>query len=88
MYIANIRISFLFAVTLKILSLLLDGGADVNAVDDHKRTPMHLAVNLNPGHMDSSFDVEILLMKHGASLNMRDIRGRLPLHYVFVKRKR
>ncbi|XP_041358942.1 poly [ADP-ribose] polymerase tankyrase-like [Gigantopelta aegis] len=73
--------------TMKMLSILVDGGATVNMVDDHKRTPLHLAVNLNPGHMDSNFDIEIFLMKHQANLNLLDIRGRLPLHYVFVKRK-
>lgn len=46
---------------------------------------MHLAVNSRRGGTDASYDLEDLLLKCGAKTNICDHRGRIPLHYAFVK---
>lgn len=46
---------------------------------------MHLAVNFRAGETDTSYDVEDLLIESKAKLNIRDHRGRIPLHMAFVK---
>ena len=49
------------------------------------RTPLHLAVNSREGGTDVHFDVEDHLLRSGAKTDIRDIRGRIALHYAFVK---
>lgn len=36
---------------------------------------------------DATFETEQLLIDHGININLRDCRGRVPLHYAFVKLK-
>ncbi|XP_071081128.1 poly [ADP-ribose] polymerase tankyrase-like [Haliotis cracherodii] len=64
---------------------LVSAGANVNAVDNHKRTVFHLAINSNNGSSDTSTDLEEYLLEKGADVFAKDIRERLPLHYAFVK---
>ena len=64
---------------------LTRNGADVNAVNSKQRTSLHMAVNANSGASNSSTDLEELLLDNGANVLAKDVRGRLPLHYAFVK---
>jgi len=70
---------------LAVAGILLSGGANVNACDDHQRTPLHWAVNVNTGGANSSTAMEQLLLDHGANPLAVDCRQRLPIHYIFVK---
>ena len=65
--------------------MVLDAGANVNMTNGKKRTPLHLAVNANHGGADASSELPEFLIEKGADVFALDIRGRLPLHYVFVK---
>jgi len=71
--------------TLSAGNLLIQAGANVNACNGKKRTPLHFAVNSNMGGANSSTAMEQLLLDNGADIMAVDCRGRLPLHYVFVK---
>jgi ankyrin repeat protein len=62
-----------------ITELLLDLGANVNAVDIDKRTPLHGAIDNFPGKV--SFPIERLIAK-GANVNAVDKNGVSLLHYV------
>nr|XP_042896391.1 poly [ADP-ribose] polymerase tankyrase isoform X4 [Parasteatoda tepidariorum] len=64
---------------------LLTAGADVNAVNDKQRTPLHLSVNASFSDSDSSYAIEECLLGFGARLDALDCRHRIPLHYAFVK---
>jgi ankyrin repeat protein len=60
---------------------LLDGGADVNAVDERGHSPLHAAAQYGFDHNDSLrarrlFDV---LLKRGADVGMADKEGKTPL---------
>lgn len=44
-----------------------------------------MAVNSRRGGTDCSFDVEDFLLKSGAKTDIQDHRGRIALHYAFVK---
>lgn len=77
-----------FPGTLKMMNMLLSHGADVNVLNKTLRTPLHLAVDYNQGNMNDNFDLVLALMNKGADLTIKDVRGRIPLHYVFVKRGR
>ncbi|GFR16104.1 poly polymerase tankyrase [Trichonephila clavata] len=64
---------------------LLTAGADVNAVNDKKRTPLHLSVDASKSDSDSSYAIEECLLGFGARLDAKDCHARIPLHYAFVK---
>jgi len=53
--------------------------------DNMQRMSLHHAVNVAETSADASFDLEQLLLDHGSEVNMRDVRGRTPLHYAFTK---
>jgi ankyrin repeat protein len=36
---------------------------------------------------DATFETEQVLIDHGININLRDSKGRVPLHYAFVKIK-
>lgn len=61
-----------------ILAILIDNGADVNAVNKAGDTPLHLAVK-----MDSDALVKILIER--ASVNEKNTWGETPLH-IFSKK--
>eukprot|EP01080_Neovahlkampfia_damariscottae_P004185 gene4185-7495_t len=62
----------------KIVEYLIDKGCDPNAVDQSKRTPLHLSSN------SGSEEITILLLGSGAKLNLKDAFGYTPL-YLAVK---
>ncbi|XP_013405621.1 tankyrase-like protein isoform X2 [Lingula anatina] len=64
---------------------LLDIGLDINVKNSHQRNILHLAVNLSTDSADEPRDLEMLLIERGVDVFASDIRGRLPLHYAFVK---
>ena len=59
----------------------LEFGPDVNSQYENE-TPLQIALNNTSGGYLTSVDVDImlLLLKHGANPNIRDWRGRTPLH--------
>ena len=72
-------------VGVKIMTCLLEAGADVNAVDAEKKSALHLSVDSNSGSSDSSTDYEELLINKGANIFHKCNSGRMPIHYVFKK---
>lgn len=68
-----------------VLKDLLDVGADINARNALKRTPLHLAVNAHSGKADGSSQVVEFLLDHGADPLAQDSTGSIPLHIAFSK---
>lgn len=54
-------------------------GADVNALDNEQQTPLHLAVR-PATHVEP--ELVKTLIRRGADLELRDVRGNLPLHHL------
>ena len=59
----------------KIVQLLVDSGAPINAADEKGETPLHYAL---PGLLDKA--VVDVLIKNGADVNARNAEGQTPLH--------
>lgn len=59
----------------------------MNIQDHNLRTPLHHAVNMAGISADGSFEVEDLLLSHGADINALDKFGRTPIHYALLKFK-
>lgn len=59
---------------------LLSQGADVNAENNMRKTPLHLAALKNKD--DSHFKVAEALLKNGADVNAKDDRQRTPIFYL------
>jgi len=63
-----------------IVALLLKFGADVDALDDDSMTPLLLVFQYNLGdHIRITKTAQVLL-KHGASVHVRNKNGQMPLH--------
>lgn len=65
----------------EIAHLLIESGADVNAVDSSKRTPLHLCVERDLP------DLVAPLRKAGAAPDERDSTGWTPLHHAGAKNR-
>ncbi|XP_058801041.1 ankyrin-1-like [Phymastichus coffea] len=71
----------------KVIKLLLKNGADINAVDQKGRTPLHIACQVYEELFFfsetlgscSSFKIVKLLSENGSDLNARDSNGNTPL---------
>ena len=59
------------------LTLLLEAGADANAPNRSRRTPLHFAAEAENANQVAAVE---LLVHHGAELNAQDRKGRTPLH--------
>ena len=64
---------------LSLTKILLEHGADVNALDNHKQTPINLAI------IEGNFDeqkIEVIkkLLQNGANVNLKDSDGYITLH--------
>lgn len=66
---------------------LVKFGANINLEDNKGRNLLHIAINMSSATADATFETEQLLLDLGVELNKRDCRGRVPLHYAFVKLK-
>lgn len=71
--------------SLRALSLLLAGGANVNVTDEQRRTPLHAACGTchdrsKNGDSNSAKECVELLLSSGALENVRDTMGQTPLH--------
>jgi ankyrin repeat protein len=60
----------------EVMTMLLDAGADINAVDDRRRTACHLAIGFN------EFDALKFLVERGANLGVVDSGGHSLLAFV------
>ena len=59
---------------LEIIRMLLDAGADINALNGGKSTPLALAT------ASGDADIVRVLLEHGADANLADAEGKAPLH--------
>jgi len=76
----------------KYVELLLKNGADVNAIDIDKKTPLHILVDRSEFYPLKSIYPEEeakniankfeLLMEYNADISLKDINGRTPLQYA------
>lgn len=69
----------------EIVTILLESGANVEARNARLRTPLHLICNADSGETDVSTETLEYLLLRNADPYVKDCRGRLPLHYAFVK---
>jgi ankyrin repeat protein len=46
---------------------------------------LHWAINFSDSGSNASFELEAILIEHGAEINTSDNFGRTPLHYPFIK---
>lgn len=64
------------------LTLLLDGGLEVNARDAEGNTPLHRWANLsNEKSSDDLIQIGNKLVLHGGAVNARNDKGETPLHF-------
>ena len=71
--------------TLDLVKDLIEAGADINASDNSKRTPLHYLVNESSGSYDALTEVAELMLKNGANPCAIDEMGRMPIFYAFCK---
>ncbi|KAG8674122.1 hypothetical protein FPOAC1_000085 [Fusarium poae] len=72
---------------LRICTLLLEHGANVNALDDRFQTPLHLLLGSRESDVPIGPLLQILLSDE-AEINIKDIRGNSPLHLACKKQDR
>ena len=65
--------------------LLENFKANPNKKDDKMRNVLHIAINNSSPKIDSTSEIETLLLEWGCDVNSRDSRGKTPLHYAFIK---
>ena len=70
----------LFTATPKPPAPLLSKGADVNAKDQYKKTPLHLAACY--GHTETAR----VFVEQGANVNAKDSKGNKPFDLVHANR--
>uniref|UniRef100_A0A914XND2 Uncharacterized protein n=1 Tax=Plectus sambesii TaxID=2011161 RepID=A0A914XND2_9BILA len=77
--------------TATVMEILVKGGAQFT-LNKWKRSPLHIAINADDGAADGTTEPIEWLIENGGDKNNtngriyeKDIRGRLPLHYAFVK---
>ncbi|CAF3379069.1 unnamed protein product [Rotaria sp. Silwood1] len=58
----------------------------LNSPGKSERTPLHIAVYHNTGAIDSTTDVEEILIDNGSDLFIKDKIGNIPLHNVFINK--
>ncbi|KAH9061940.1 ankyrin repeat-containing domain protein [Lactarius vividus] len=71
----------------KIVRLLLDCGAKVDAVDDWGETPLHDVSKGEYDHEEVGVDVARVLLEHGANVNIKSRSGKTPLDLVSRRRR-
>jgi ankyrin repeat protein len=64
---------------------LIENGADPLMKDLKKRNLLHIAHNHSPNSSNADLKIEKMLIAENVGMNDKDIRGRTPLHYLFVK---
>jgi hypothetical protein len=57
-------------------------GANVNALDQRRRSPLHAAMSLEMFMGSENFEVVRFLVDHGADLTLHDDEGFTPVHYA------
>eukprot|EP00095_Tigriopus_kingsejongensis_P005843 maker-scaffold697_size109876-snap-gene-0.23 protein:Tk05843 transcript:maker-scaffold697_size109876-snap-gene-0.23-mRNA-1 annotation:"poly(adp-ribose) polymerase pme-5-like" len=71
---------------LAILRSLISVGVDVGYQEPQTlRNALHLAINSSSDSEDQALDLEMALLRSKIDVQAKDIRGRFPLHYAFVK---
>lgn len=76
-----LNLAIIYSSSSSICHLLLENGADINAVDDNDETPLHKAIFYN------RFSLAKDLIDLGAKGSMMDINGDTPLHLAMKKRQ-
>lgn len=76
-----LNLAIIYSSSSSICHLLLENGADINAVDDNDETPLHKAIFYN------RFSLAKALIDLGAKGSMMDINGDTPLHLAMKKRQ-
>lgn len=69
---------------LKIFVDKLKSKSNINSPGKSGWTPLHLAVYNNQGTIDSTTDLEQILIEQGSDLMIKDQAGNLPLHTLFL----
>ena len=70
-------------LNIEIMRKLLENGADPNALDEKKQSPLHSVFQME--NEDEKSEKSIVgaieeLVKHGANINVQDEKGKTPLH--------
>lgn len=66
------------------VNTLINQGANVNAVDEQKNTPLHLIGNINDS--DNQYVIAELLVNAGADVNARNGIDKTPLDLATTNR--